>query len=286
MAVLALIFALFSTGAHALSVSPHSLKIEDTQKGVAVIYSDAAKLERGELYSLIVVLGGHLDFYGESDQVIVLNGKVDFHAGSKLNKSLVVMGGEFTSESGSDLTAEKVVVQVPGPLWKLARWAGYLWRDNVDWIARACAGLVTCFLLWLLGWPLFYFFPALQAATEGSLARQWAKNLVVALIASIGSIVTGFVLLVSIIGWIVLPFYFLLLGFAAFASYLAAALWAGHRLLPPGKGRRIHPGGFFLGLLAFQFFWAVGVSFSWLPVLVLWTLSWGALARASAKLWK
>ena len=93
-------------------------------------------------------------------------------------------------------------------------------------------------------------------------------------------------LLISILGIILIPFYLLMLVVAGFVSYLAAALWAGHRLLPPKAGQRINALGFLLGLAAMQLLWASGIWWAWLPVLLLWLLAWGGLLRGGRQLFK
>src|SRR3954464_9759744 len=119
MGIRALLVTLFlPLSAQALVVSPHSLKIEDSREGNVLLCADEARLERGELFKNILVLCGNLDVFGEVEQVMVLKGHVKFHAGSKLTKTLVVMGGDFEAESGADVTADKVVAQVPGPAWR------------------------------------------------------------------------------------------------------------------------------------------------------------------------
>src|ERR1700757_4328856 len=119
-----------SQPARALTVSPHSLRIEDSREGNVLLGAEEAKVEKGELFKTILVLWGNLDVYGEVDKVIILKGHVTFHAGSKLNSSLVVMGGSFDSEAGAGVSADKVMVQLPGPAWKVLEFAGNLWKNN------------------------------------------------------------------------------------------------------------------------------------------------------------
>ncbi|MGZ3669712.1 MAG: hypothetical protein ACXWR4_07410, partial [Bdellovibrionota bacterium] len=221
---------LLSPSAHALTTSPHAFRIEDTKAGNVVLGAEQAALEHGESRKTILLLWGNLDIFGEVDEVVVLSGHVIFHDGSKLNKSLTVMGGSFESQPGSQVAAENVIAKVPGPAWRLLLSMGNAWRDNFDWVAKLCAGIVSSLVLWLLGWALFSGFPGLQKVTTGALAPNWAKNLVLGVLGSVGSCAVFVMLLISIIGIVLIPFYLLLLFFASLVSYLAAALWAGHRL--------------------------------------------------------
>ena len=284
--VLPLLLSLLPTRAHALTTSPQALRIEDSKEGNVVLGAEQASLEHGEFRKTILLLWGRLDIFGEVDEVVVLSGHVIFHDGSKLNKSLTVMGGSFESEPGSQVAAENVIAKVPGPAWRLALTLGKAWRDNFGWVAKLSAGIVSGLLIWLSGWALFWGFPGLQTVTEGALAPNWAKNLLLGILGSAAACAICVMLVVSIVGIVILPFYLLVLACAATVSYSAAALWAGHRFLPAKPGRRINPSGFLLGCLALQFFWAVPVWWALLPVALLWTLAWGALIRSSSRLWR
>lgn len=272
--------------AQALTVSEQSLRIEDSKEGNVLLGADNAVLEKGESYRTILLLWGHLDIYGEVEEVVVLSGHVVFHEGSQLHKSLVVMGGSFESKSGAQVAAENVIVKVPGPAWRLLRSAGNLWRDHFDSVAKIFAGIFSCLFLWLSGWLLFRSFPTLMGVTAGQLSREWPKNLAVGFLGSIASCVVAVMLVISILGIALLPFYVFALVCASWITYLAAALWAGHRFFPPKRGKKLHPGGFLLGILAFYFLWAVPVWWAAIPVLLLWTLAWGALLRSLRLLWR
>lgn len=286
-ALLACLFLLLvPQSAPALTTSEQALRIEDKSEGNILLGAEQAVLEKGEIYKTVVLLWGRLDVHGEVDEVVVLSGHVTFHEGSKVNKSLVVMGGGFDSKPGADVRAESVVAKEAGPFWRVLRSAGNVWRDHFSWLVKLAAGIVTALFTWLLGWALFYGFPGLQAALEGRLAKEWPQNFAVGLLGSFLVPMLLVMLVVSIIGILFLPFYLLALVLASGLAYAAAALWAGHRLLPPKPGTRLNPIGFLLGLLAFQFLWSVPVWGSSIPVLVLWTLAWGALLRSLKLLWK
>ena len=247
--------------------------------------AEQAKIEAGEVFNSVVLVWGNLDVFGQVEEVVVLSGKVTFHPGSKLTKSLVVMGGSFESMPGANVAQESVVLRAPGPLWRVLRSAGNLWQEHIGWVARLTGAVVTCLVLWLMGLLLFRLVPALGGITAGRLAREWGKNLLAGLLGSILVPVLFALLVISILGIAVLPVYLLLLFLAGLVSYLGAALWAGHRLLPPKDGERVQAWGFLLGLLAFQFLWTVG-GWAILPVFLLWTLGWGALLRGLRTLWK
>jgi hypothetical protein len=281
-----LLALLLSPRSEAITTSPHAFRVESGQSGTVVLGADHAELEHGESRKMVVLLWGNLEIFGEVDEVVVLSGHVVFHDGSKLYKSLTVMGGSFDSEPGSQVAPENVFAKAPGPLWRMLTSFGSAWRDNIGWVAKLCASVVSAFILWLFGWAFFAGLPAIRALTADSLAPYWPKNLLLGLLGSVGVCVVFVMLLISIVGWLLIPFYVLFLLIAGVVSYSAACLWAGHRLLPPKPGKVINPAGLLLGCLALQFLWAVPVWWALLPVLLLWTLAWGACLRSLPRLWR
>jgi hypothetical protein len=281
-----LILALHPTSALPLTTSEQAFRLEDSAKGNVILGADQALIERGEIYRTVVLLWGNLDVYGEIDEVFVLSGRATFHEGAKLNKSLVIMGGSFESKPGAGVKPEAVTAKEPGLLWNLLLTAGKAWRDNISWIVQYAAGVVGVFLIWLLGWVVFAGFPGLRTNTVDKLGAEWPQNMALGFISACLVPVFLVMLIISILGILFVPFYFLLLLVLALLSYMSAALWAGHRLLPPRPGHRLNPMGFLLGLFAFQILWMIPVGGSAIPVLLLWILAWGAILRSVRLLWK
>jgi hypothetical protein len=284
--LLAFLCLLLPREASALVASRGAFRIEDSKSGNLLLGAEHARIEQGEVYNKVVLLWGDLDISGQVKDVVVLSGHVTFEPGARLTDKLVVMGGSFTSKPGAVLSPDNVNYELPGPFWRFLRSAAGLWMANVSWLTRAAGALVSCLLLWGFGLGIFWAFPGLQAATADGLLRDGAKNFLAGLLGTLLAPVFLVLLVISLLGIALLPLYFLLAALAGLVSYLAAALWAGHRLLPRKAGKRLNAAGFFLGLLAFQFLWASGVWWAVLPVLFLWTLGWGALLRASRKLWR
>ena len=151
---------------------------------------------------------------------------------------------------------------------------------------KVVGAAISCLLFWGIGLLLFRLSATLQGITAGRLMREWPQNFLVGWIGAILAPVLFGLLLISILGIILIPFYLLMLLVAGLISYLAAALWAGHRLLPPKPGQRINAVGFLLGLAAMQLLWASGIWWAWLPVFLLWLLAWGGLLRGGRQLFK
>ncbi len=265
--------------AFALQTSPNALRIEDSKSGNVVLGADQAVVERGEIYKNILVLWGHLEVRGQVEEVVLLSGSVKFFPGSKLTKKLLVIGGNFEIAPDTDFSGEKVVFEAPGPFWSLLQSAGNVWRAHYEGTARALSYLGGTLLAWIFGFLLFYLFPGLQRSTEGKLWAEWPRNLLAALFGMLASPVVFALLIISILGIVMIPLYFLFLVAAFAISYAAAALWTGHRILPPKRGKKFSPLSYLLGIVVLQLLWYSGTFVGVILVLFLWTLGWGTLVR-------
>lgn len=251
-----------------------------------MIGADRAVIDAGERFRTVLVVWGNLDVHGETEEIVLLSGRVTFHPGARVSKSLVVVGGNFEAKPGADVAGERVVFQAPGPIWSLLRTAGSLWREYYEGVVRWLMAASFCLVTWLLGLLCFGMFPALQRNTADRLGLEWGKNLAAGLLAAL-LVPALFVLLVlSVVGIFALPLFVLFLGAGAFLAYASAGLWAGHRLLPPKPGTRINAWGFLLGLAAIQFLWNSGIFIATLPALALWLLGWGVVVRGLRALWR
>lgn len=284
--LLALFCALAPFRAEALSASANAFRLEDSREGNLVLGADDAVIAPGEVYNTVVLLWGNLEVHGQVEEVVILSGKVTFHPTAQLKKTLVVMGGSFESRAGAQVAPEDVIYRAPGPLWRILQSGGNLYRDHFSWVAKLIGSIFVCLFLWGAGLLLFRLFPNLQGLTEGRMIREWPQNFLVGWLGTIAAPIFLALLAISILGIVLIPFYLLFLGILGWITYLAAALWAGHRLLPPKPRERINSIGFLLGLAAMQLLWASGFWWAWLPVLLLWWLAWGALLRAARQLWR
>lgn len=272
--------------AQALTHTPNALRIEDHKNGTLVIGADQVVLEEHDAYRTVLVVWGNVEVYGVAEELVLLSGKIRFHPGSRVTKSLVVVGGEFNVQAGADVADSRVVFQTPGPLWSLLRSAGNLWREYYEGAIRWITAVSLCLVTWLLGLIVFAAFPGLQKATEGRFGKEWGKNLVAGILGATLAPILFALLILSVIGIVALPFYVLFLLAAGFLAYAAAGLWAGHRILPPKKETRINPLGFLLGLAALQFLWAVNWVWATIPAFLLWLIGWGSVVRSLRAIWK
>ena len=283
---LLVICALAPYRAEALSVSANAFRLEDSREGNLMLGADDAEIAAGEVYNTVVLLWGNLEVHGQVEEVVILSGKVTFHPTAQLKKTLVVMGGSFESKAGAKVAPEDVIYRAPGPLWRILQSVGNAYRDHFTTVVKVMGAVISCLLFWGIGLLLFYFSPTLQGITAGRLLREWPQNFFVGWLGAILAPVFFALLLISILGIILIPFYVLTLLVAGLISYLGAALWAGHRLLPPKPGQRINSLGFLLGLAAMQLLFFSGLWWAWLPAFLLWLLGWGGLLRGGRQLFK
>lgn len=272
--------------AHALKTSASALRLEDHKSGNLLLGAQEAVIEPGEVYHTVLLTWGRLDVFGSADEVLVLSGHVVFHPGAKLSKSLVVMGGSYETLPGSEVTNENVVFRTPGPWWRAFQAGVNIWRENFSWIIFLLASLVFILLFWAFAYILFRAFPGLHTALVVPLWQEWPKNLLVGLISGLAVPVLFALLIISLFGIVLLPFYFLLLGFAGVLAYATAVVWAGHRILPALRPGRVRGFSVLIGICAFHLLWWSGVWWSTLPVLFLWLIGWGALVRSLRALWR
>jgi hypothetical protein len=279
-------FLLYAQAAHAFTASPAAFRLEDKKAGNILIGAEDAVIEAGETYRTILLLWGHLDVYGSTDEVLVLSGHVVFHEGAELKKSLVVMGGSYETLPGSSVKNENIIFHAPGPLWRLLLSGVSLLRENFSGIAFVAFTAIGCLLLWLFAYVLFRAFPNLRRKTAGTLWTEWPKNLLVGIFGALLVPMLFALLLISIFGIVLLPLYFLLLFLGGFISYSVAACWTGHRLLPAKKADQTRALSLFVGIIALQFFWMANVWWALILLLLFWTLAWGALLRSVRSLWQ
>lgn len=241
---------------------------------------EGAEIAKEEKFSQVVLLWGSLDVFGEVENITQVSGSLRFHPGSRLTKSLVVMGGDFENKGGQIIPPNQVEFRTPTFWWnfflRALGLADFALTAYFFWVLGFL--LILCF--WGFGLFLFFLFPALLKAVGQNLFREFVANYLGGILGFFASPILIALFLISVVGILFLPFLFLAFAFCFLLSYLGAAAWAGHRFLPPQRGQALNPWGFLLGLLAFQLLWFSSVRSVWLVVFVLWFLSWGKLVRS------
>lgn len=272
--------------AHALKTSSSALRLEDRKAGNLLLGAQQAVIEPGETYRTVMLVWGRLDVFGTADEVLVLSGHVVFHPGAKLSKSLVVMGGSYETLPGSEVTNDNVVFRTPGPWWRALQSALSMWRENFSWIVFLLASLLYVLFFWAFAYILFRAFPGLHTALVLPFWREWPKNLLVGGIGALVVPVLFSLLVISLFGIVLLPLYFLLLGFSGIVAYATAVVWVGHRILPARRAGEVRGWSVLFGILAFHVLWWAGIWWATLPALFLWLVGWGALLRSLRALWR
>ncbi len=277
--------ALFPSIAQALLTAENSLRIE-ANSGNLILGSEQAEIEVGEVYESVVLLWGNLEIRGQIKEVLVVSGKVKVHETAVVKEKIVITGGEFELLPGAKVQSDQILYRSPGPVWGILSSIARKWQENLGFILQVSFFLFFQFFSFLCGAIFFRYSTTFRGILVGRIFTQWWQNFAVASLSMIflPSIVGLFIL--SIVGILFLPFFFLFLLLSFLLAYWGAALWVGHRLLPPAQSGGINYWGFALGLFCLQILWSIGYWPGTLVLLLLWMLAWGSFLRAIKLLWK
>lgn len=281
-----LIFALgMSPQAHALLTAENSLRIE-ANSGNLILGSEHAEIENGEIFESVVLLWGNLHIHGQVKDVLVVSGKVHIHPTGKVKEKMVITGGEFELLPGADVRSDQILYRSPGPVWNVIVSVAKSWQDNIGIVLWAGLLLLLNIFHFLCGSIFFRFSSTFRGILAGRLFTQGFQNFGVGVLGIVALPLAVGLFLISIVGILFLPLFFVLLAISFLFAYWGAALWVGHRLLPPKRGQHLNYWGYILGLSVLQLLWWIGY---WPGLLLIWALcflAWGSLVRAIPMLWK
>ena len=274
-----LVFVSFPDSAQALKSAESSFRIEDKKNGALILGSDEASVEAGETYKSIVVLWGNLQVYGKVDELVLLSGHVTFHAGSEVTQSLVILGGGFETQNGAKVASEQVIFRAPSLFWRTVRTLAFGVRDHVSSFVKLLGMIIGYCLLWIFAFLLVLVFPKLETEVAVKTFALAPNNFFFGSIGAVLSPVLMVLLVVSILGILILPLYFLLLGLFSIASYVAACLWTGNKLLPSKVEKHRRGLSLLAGLAIFQIIWFTESFLAISCLLFVWFMAWGSLLR-------
>lgn len=198
--------------------------------GETVVFGSSARVQPGESYKSTVLLWGDLDFAGQTEELVVLTGKVKLRSGSQVTKSIVLMGGSLEQEDGALVPADNVTVKAPEGWYKTlfilapiisAFFAGGVWLVGMGlWLLSS----------WVVGLAVFYLFPGFALSTGQTMETEKGAAFLSACAA--GLLYGGgcILLVISIIGLFLLPLYFTLAAFVFYLGHVVAAAWLGGKV--------------------------------------------------------
>ncbi|MCO5143667.1 MAG: hypothetical protein M9962_11310 [Oligoflexia bacterium] len=268
-----------SINAHALVTGESSLKFENNSTGRIILGSDSPMvIEPKDQYKKVILLWGSLDIHSTVEEVIVVSGRVQFKKGSKITKSLTLMGGSYEVESGADVKVEQIAFQKPGILLQSAKTALEKARNSIGTIAKIIGIILGLFFLWIIGLFVFFFFPSFSKSSS-VLFSQGLKNCLAAFLGFLAIPILSVLLVISIIGILLLPFWFFFLLLTFVFGYLSAALWVGSRVVPNFKRYWAGALRLFVGILLLQIIWWTDTYLGDCLFILFCVLGWGNTLR-------
>lgn len=281
---------------------PSNIFIEQKDSGTIVIWKDVTLPEQKH-YNSVVVMNGHLDFFGTAKHLVLVNGRITLHPGSKVEERLVVLNGRIEQLDGSQTPP-------PTPPTFSDRWQEK-WNNlkdkfsNFSWShdSQSHDSETPSSEFWkILWWPfsfalflavslvllaVFYFLsaiflwitPRLSQNADEYFRSNPLKSLGIGIVAFLLFTPILVLLIVSIVGILLIPFYVLfvcLLGLAGiFTSARALGLVVFERL-------GIHS-RFWASLAGFFILWVVlFLPFFSSPLLMgIWLMGLGATIKST-----
>lgn len=214
------------------------LRTNETARDVVVIGGDA-RID-GQIEGNLTVVGGSLVLNGAvGQQVVVVGGAVTMGPESAVQRHAVFIGGPFKINPKADLARDRVEIEV-GSLSAIMGWAR-------DWVAKGLlwGRLLVPDLTWqwfvVAGFFIFYaflvvIFPRAVASVVDTLERRPIASMCAGLIGFILSAPLTFLLVISIVGILVVPFLkigmllLILFGKAGLLCYIGKNVTGGGRL--------------------------------------------------------
>lgn len=205
-----------------------------------VVISGLARIE-GTVRDEMVVIAGGATLAGSArvqGDAVVLGGTVEIEEGAAVQGDLVVLGGGIEVPAGFEPGGEQVsigAIPAGGMVADMIPWFthGLLWGrpivPGLPWIWAIVAVLAVLYLL------INFVFPGTvhacaQALDEKPLSVGLVGMLAVVLIAPV-----SLMLVVTVVGLVLIPFFWILLLVAALFGSVGVARWIGRRILAEGS---------------------------------------------------
>lgn len=225
-------------------------------------------IKADEKFESVVAMMGNVDFYGETNELVVMGGKVHLYPGSKVNGELVVMGGDIQRDDGATVNKQSIVNL--GPLNGALRAAMpdanskdflHPWYANGWGVPAALAWLfgsftfqlgwkLACYLfLFAVGLLVLYCFPRLKLQSSQYLVQHLGASFGWGLLMLIIFVPVIVMLLVSLIGIPLIPLFCILYALVWFGGYILGALELG-RILPVLRNKQRDALALLFGLLS------------------------------------
>lgn len=232
--------------------SPASLTEGKSDESSKVMIGQNFDVAANESLEALVVIGGTGRVEGKVKTLVAIGSTVDLGPQARVDEDLVSLGSVVRKSPGSSIIGQEVTVSLPSwsALHLSDRWSEEAAPITVGTILIAF--VVGYFVSLALGSLYLRFFPGFQRRVEIHLRAHRGSSFGYGLLAQILAIPGGVVLVVSVVGLLLMPFYLAVYGVLMFIGYITIAHLIGSAILKNRGIRALAPlalGLFLLDLL-------------------------------------
>lgn len=196
----------------------------------ALFFTDAT-IQSNERYHSVLMLWGHLDFYGEADEIIVIGGSIHLYPGSRVRKSLITVLSPFQKDALAKITGDKIIFDLPA---SYPRWMNWLAHSLAIFVVGGdyiISFLSKVFVAWVFGLIFIYLCPKFLEESKSIMEIQPVKSTFWAFIALLTFSPIVVLLVVSIVGILFLPLYVMLYWLIYYAGAVVSAVVVGDLIM-------------------------------------------------------
>ena len=233
----------------------------------------------------VVVMNGNVEFLGKASSMVVVNGRVNLGPKAEITDRLVLINGKIVQQEGAKVP--NIVGSESAEPWLKEKWThfknrfanGFTNSGTFSIFKILALPLVGVFLLavaalmLIVGIVLFYVAPSFSHRADDALQASPFASLIWGLVGYISIVPILIVLLISIVGILVIPFYLIFVMLIGFAGLFAGLRGLGIYVLRKFGQENVVLGTFvgiligfavlmapFFGQLAFSLIWIAGTG--------------------------
>ncbi len=191
-----------------------------------VVLGDNLVIPAGETVTEAVVIGGNLAVYGKVlGDAVVVGGNLVLGSIAEVGGNAVAVGGRITRENGAQVAGSVTQVTVPG-ISTLLQAIPRQGRDLFMWPVR----IFTFIGFLALGLLIVAVLPTPVNRLAVVIYANPLPSLLWGLLGTVLIVPVTLILIISLVGILLIPLLFVLIGLAALIGYIAAGREIGRRI--------------------------------------------------------
>lgn len=227
----------------------------DQEESHTLVISKDVTIPADKSYKSVVVVDGKVEFFGRAENLIIVNGGVKLHSGSKVTGQLVVLNGKVEQMEGAESPSAQIKI-----LGHLGGWKDKIksrldeWTPSFDSVENFFSGLARfLFLPLALAVPLAVFViltiiamifltvaPQMSRLADDTFLRSPVLSFVWGVVGFLAVTPIVVLMLISIVGIPVIPLFVLFCLLLALAGFFTVCRGVGHWVL----SKAMRPGRF------------------------------------------